>query len=284
MGVWYTMFLKQEKWHEIVDTGENIHGRWFPMQRFPHGQFKFITKGRRFLHNHQYNKNLEFERYIAELYIYRYKGENVCICLIGKYQELFTMPRKKVLKKIKKGQLELSWRWLNDKYDKMRLDTPFINWIRKDLRNGLYSKSYLDTEKINKNTNITKEQMYKHLFVDKTFLKVNPMNEQLEKEGIYEKIKIKHTKLIFFDVGNPIYCSWCGAKRNHKDQKYGKNKPRTGGICKGCKLIGFCSRRCQKKHHKRSNHHFYCRSGRIRRANTYQQYRDRIVKEMILFF
>ena len=113
MGVWYTKFLKATKWYDIIDTGENIHGRYFPMQRFPYGQYKLISKGIRLIHNHVYNKNLEFQRYIVELFVFHYRRKNICLGFIATYQEFFTMSRKKVLKKKKKGQLKLSRRWYN---------------------------------------------------------------------------------------------------------------------------------------------------------------------------
>ena len=50
------------------------------------------------------------------------------------------MSRKKVLKK-KERHLELSSRWYNDD-DKLRLHSSFINWMKQELRNGIYAKNW----------------------------------------------------------------------------------------------------------------------------------------------
>ena len=283
MGVWFTRYLKTKRWFDIEDTSDSIQGRYLPMVNFDVNSFKFITSGIYYTNTQRYNPKLVDQRLIVEQFVYIYRKQLCSINLIGTYREFFTMTIRKVLKKKKKQKLKLSKVWYNEQHERLRLHSAFINWLRYNIRDFIHSDMHIDIDKVKRATNITKEELHYRMFVDKSFAKQNPMAADLKKAGLYEKIPIKNTKLIFFDVGNPIHCSWCGIKRNNKNKSC-KNKPTKGGICKGCKLIGFCSKKCQKKHHKITNHHYYCKSGRIRKANEYEDYKDRIIKELILFF
>ena len=98
-------------------------------------------------------------------------------------------------------------------------------------------------------------------------------------------IPLKHQKIILFNT-NTKKCMYCNIEigQQSNQNEFNNKGQKQRGICKKCKIYGFCSRNHQKKFHKKDPFHYtLCKNGSITRTNKYMDYSQRIVKEMILF-
>ena len=245
MGIWYSSWLRLEFWDKF-DCPQPLMG--LVMNQYKHiGHYVWSTQ------TIDYCSEMEFQIFDISSHIFSFKGIFFIIHYVGKNKKLFTDNNVEIRR--------------NEKF-KISMERGVPECIKYSFDKIAKQDVVIDIPKtfkvIQKSNGIVDLRKY---------FEWNDLKMIFINNGI-DRISWSHQKIIFFNVRSKrcMYCEGDVSRENG------------GGICKKCRLYGFCSRKCQKRCHERDpHHHSECFNGRISKANKFLNYQGRLMKEMIMF-